>query len=163
MDDSQRLKLQEMISVNDTKDHTNEIRALKHSKKIRADVNKIVEHKLRLQKNLNGSSSLDDSSIFEKVKEAAQQDCFFLFQNYTSLFHKCCRGDLDMHILYQFLDVLETVEEGEVDQHEASYTIGLLLKKLYVDKKLEELTPVIKKMPQQLISWAEYAIQNKLI
>lgn len=163
MDDSQRLKLQEMISVNDTKDHTNEIRALKHSKKIRADVNKIVEHKLRLQKNLNGSSSLDDSSIFEKVKEASQQDCFFLFQNYTSLFHKCCRDDLDMNILYQFLDVLETVEEGETDQHEASYTIGLLLKKLYVDKKLEELAPVTKKTPQQNISWAEYARQNKLI
>lgn len=68
-----------------------------------------------------------------------------------------------MNILYQFLDVLETVEEGEVDQHEASYTIGLLLKKIYVDKKLEELAPVTKKTPQQNISWAEYARQNKLI
>jgi hypothetical protein len=153
MDDSQRLKLQEMIQVNDTKNHTNEIRQLKHSKKIRADVIKIQEAKRQFRLDPQHST----------LSDAVQNDCFFLFQHYTTLFHKLCRDDLDIDILYQFLDVLETIENGETDQHEASYTIGLLLKKLYIDKKLEELAPVKKTEPQQNISWKEYARKNKLI
>ena len=37
-----------------------------------------------------------------------------------------------------FLDVLESIENGTHDQHEASYEIGVLLKKIYIDKKLED-------------------------
>jgi len=38
MNDSQRIKLQEMIDVNDTINHTEEIRQLNHSSLIRKDV-----------------------------------------------------------------------------------------------------------------------------
>jgi hypothetical protein len=43
-----------------------------------------------------------------------------------------------MQILYQFLDVLKQIEDGLVDQHEGSFMVGTLLKKIYVDSALKK-------------------------
>ena len=40
-----------------------------------------------------------------------------------------------MKILFQFIDVLNKIEDGKMDQHEGSYEVGLLLKKIYVVKQ----------------------------
>jgi hypothetical protein len=62
---------------------------------------------------------------------------------------------LDIHILFTFLDVLKEIEEGHLDQHEASYKIGMLLKQMYIDPKLEEIKePTYIK--GQSISWQEF-------
>ena len=37
----------------------------------------------------------------------------------------------------QFLNVLERIEKGELDQHEGSFIVGTLLKELYVDSALK--------------------------
>ena len=42
-----------------------------------------------------------------------------------------------MKIMYKFLDALVSIENGSRNQHEASYEIGMLLKELYVDKKID--------------------------
>ncbi|ADX05906.1 hypothetical protein 162322466 [Organic Lake phycodnavirus 1] len=152
MDDSQRLKLQEMIHTNQTSDNTEEIRTLKHSKQIRSDVMKIQQMKHKMK-----------TTHFKTLDNALQKECFFLFKNYTIIYNKLLKNDLDIKILYQFLDVLESVENGENDQHEASYTIGMLLKKIYVDKKLEEITPSRKLSSETNISWKEYYANKKLI
>ena len=47
------------------------------------------------------------------------------------------KNEINMKIMYRFLDVLSTIENGEKDQHEASYEIGMLLKQLYIDKKID--------------------------
>ena len=47
------------------------------------------------------------------------------------------RDQIDLKIMYQFLDVLESIEVGKRNQHEASYEIGMLLKRLYIDKKID--------------------------
>jgi|TARA_B110000259_G_C13670886_1_gene264276 hypothetical protein len=75
--------------------------------------------------------------------------------NYTLIYNKLLKNDLDIKILYKFLDVLETIENGTSDQHEASYEIGLLLKKIYVDKKLED-APNNFVSPTKNISWKKY-------
>jgi hypothetical protein len=149
MDASQRLKLQEMIHANQTTNHTDEIRALKHSKNIREDVLKIQRMKSKMK-----------TTHFKTLDAALQKDCAFLYQHYALIYNKLLKNDLDIKILYQFLDVLETVEQGENDQHEASYTIGMLLKKLYIDKTLEELAPCLTDKKE--ISWKDY-YQSKLI
>ena len=41
MDDTQRIKLHELISQNDVQGNTERIKTIKHSELIRADVNKI--------------------------------------------------------------------------------------------------------------------------
>jgi len=144
MDDSQRIKLQEMIDVNNTVNHTEEIRQLKHSKLIREDVIKIQNTKRKLK-----------TTHFKTLDNELQKECFFLFMNYTLIYNKLLKNDLDIKILYKFLDVLETIENGTSDQHEASYEIGLLLKKIYVDKKLED-APNNFVSPTKNISWKKY-------
>ena len=47
MDDKQRLNLQEMIKQFDADDNTSKIRQLKHSRRIRDDVEKFVNLKKR--------------------------------------------------------------------------------------------------------------------
>jgi hypothetical protein len=66
------------------------------------------------------------------------------------------KNDLDVTILYTFLDVLESIENGNRDQHEASYEIGTLLKKIYIDKKIEDAPQTNFISPVENISWKEY-------
>ena len=64
-----------------------------------------------------------------------------------------------MKIMYRFLDVLATIENGEKNQHEASYEIGMLLKELYVDKKIDlqkEQTRQDKKIKPKKLTYEEY-------
>lgn len=146
MNNEQKLKLNEMINQNNTMDNTEEIKKLRHSKKIREDINKLV---------LLKKQEVDK----KKVDIRAQSECFFLFKNYTIIYNKLLKDDLDLNIMFTFLDVLETVEKGECDQHEASYKIGLLLKQIYIDKKIntdieEKGTGNIR--PVNDITWNEY-------
>ena len=76
---------------------------------------------------------------------------------------------IDLKILFQFLEVLGKIEDGELDQHTGSFEVGLLLKKIYVDsalRKAEKLntdTGVVEpeyKRPQVEISWKQYKAIN---
>jgi hypothetical protein len=145
MNDSQRIKLQEMIDVNDTINHTEEIRQLNHSSLIRKDVVKIQQTKRKLK-----------TTHYKTLDNVLQSECFFLFQNYTLIYNKLLKNDLDVTILYTFLDVLENIENGNRDQHEASYEIGTLLKKIYIDKKIEDAPQTNFISPVENISWKEY-------
>ena len=61
------------------------------------------------------------------------------------------------------MKTLKQIENEEVDQHEASYAVGVLLKEMYIDsamRKAEHLdqkngVPEIKK-PTVNISWSTY-------
>jgi len=145
MDDTQRIKLQQMIDANNTINHTEEIRNLKHSKLIRDDVIKIQNTKRKLKTN-----------HFKTLDNELQKDCFFLFKNYTLIYNKLLKNDLDIKILYKFLDALESIENGTRDQHEASYEIGLLLKQIYIDKKIDDAPQNNFVSPKNDISWKTY-------
>jgi hypothetical protein len=64
------------------------------------------------------------------------------------------------------LDVLKKIEIGELDQHEAAFQVGTLLKKLYIDsalKKAEKLDAQnqlsVNEEPTKLalqINWKQY-------
>ena len=45
---------------------------------------------------------------------------------------------MDRGILDQFLVVLESIENGDDDQHSGALKVGKLLKKLYIDSALRE-------------------------
>ena len=64
--------------------------------------------------------------------------CSFLFTNYTDLYNRLRKNELNLDILGHFLVVLRRVEAGEVDQHEASVQIGTILKELYIDSALKK-------------------------
>jgi hypothetical protein len=157
MDDNQRLHLQKMIAVNNVEDQTGLIRELKHSQVLRENVNNLIMLKAK---------HLDDS---DALNLEAMTECNFLFTYYTDLYNKIRKDEIDLKILFQFIDVLKKIEDGQLDQHEGSYEVGLLLKKIYVDsalrkaEKLNAATGVTEpeyKGPQVEISWKQFKILN---
>jgi len=99
--------------------------------------------------------------------------CSFLFNNYTDIFNKLKKDEIDLGILSKLLFVLKLIETGKLDQHEGSYEVGKLLKQIYVDSALRKAEHLDKqhekhetreknsKKPKNLpppknISWDQY-------
>jgi len=154
MDELSRLKLKDLVSEYKPEETTEKIRKLKHSLKIKKDVEEIILTK-RKYKNLK--------------KETLQQMCrtraSFLFKNYTNIFNKLVKGEINLEILGRLIMVLQKIEEGECDQHEASVIVGNILKELFVDsairkeekrEKRERKKKKDNKRKKKNISWLEY-------
>jgi len=164
MDESQRLQLKSMIAANNTTDQTELIRKLKHSPQIREEIDKL----LIICNNYNGHANRDELIYAEGVRE-----CYFLFTFYSDIFNKVRKDEINLNLLRQFLDVLERIEKGEIDQHEGSFLVGSLLKDIYVDsalKRAEKMdeqyqgeNPVPQKpaTPVLEISWKQFKQAQK--
>jgi hypothetical protein len=126
MDDKTRLQLQDMIKANNSEDQTTLIRELKHSDIFKQNIATLLNLK---KKYANDQEGLHMECMIE---------CSFLFNYYTDLYNKIRKDEIDMDILYQFLNVLKQIEDGLVDQHEGSFMVGTLLKKIYVDSALKK-------------------------
>jgi len=154
MDPNDRLNLQRMIKENDVEETTDLIRNVKHSRQIRENV-KMLE-KLRID---NAQLAKDNPSEFDDM---CIYYCGFLFNHYTDIYNKVKKDEVDMDILEQFLNVLGRIEDGAIDQHEGSFEVGKLLKRLYVDSalrkadKLEETNKPEAKKESRDISWHEW-------
>ena len=151
-----KLQLQEMIKTNDVEDKTDLIRATKHSKLIREQV--------KLLEQLKQEHSQLYKNNFKEFDTLTVDKCSFLFQNYTDIYNKVLKNEINLDILNKFLDALELIENGEVDQHEASVKVGTYLKELYVDsalKKTEKMDAENSNKDDEKkefieISWSEY-------
>jgi len=129
-------------------DQTQNIRNLKHSVLIRNDIGKLLE----IMKETNDPSEIHIEAMME---------CNFIFTYYTDIYNKIRKSEIDITILYQFLDVLAKIENGEVDQHEGSFEVGTLLKKLYVDSALKKAAKLEVKEEKEVkeiknIGWKKY-------
>jgi len=156
MDNNERLQLQNMIKANNVEDQTGLIRELKHSTLLRSDINDLLLLKSKYRNDQNA------------IINEAMTDCNFLFTYYTDIFNKVRKDEIDLEILFTFLDVLKQIEDGELDQHEGSFEVGKLLKKLYIDSALrkadkineehEKLNPIEPVVEPINISWKQYKI-----
>lgn len=152
MDSKQRLQLQNMIKVNGTEDYTEIIREIKHSEILRNDVNELIS----IKQKYNGDN--------EKIHMEGVNECNFLFTYYTDLYNKLRKDELDVSILYKLLDVLKKIEDGELDQHNGSFTVGTILKELYIDSAIkkadklngENLENQEKSKPIREINWNQF-------
>jgi len=142
MDDIQRSKLNEMIQENNVQDNTMSIREKKHSTPIKEDLKKIL---LIIQQIGYGDYNLLD--------QACSPHCQFLIVNYEYIYKKLLKNQINLNILSQFINCLESIENGVKSQHEASYEIGMLLKQMYIDPKIYEEP---NKREGHKISWKEY-------
>ena len=124
----QRLHLQKLMTENNIEDNTNNIKNTKHSELIKTDVNHLLYIK-------NKHKDLEKNNP-EEFDNICINECSFLFNNYTDIFNKIKKDIIDIKILNFFLKTLKKIEDGEIDQHEGSYLIGELLKKIYVDSAL---------------------------
>jgi hypothetical protein len=92
---------------------------------------------------------------WKEVESDCIREASFLYKNYTTLFNRLLRDRLDIQILFTFLGVLKEIEDGKLDQHEASYKIGMLLKQMYIDPILEELKEPVH-LQGKSISWQQF-------
>ena len=157
MDEKQRLQLQNMIKANNVEDQTDLIRNLKHSQVLRNEINNMIMIKAKYRG--------DD----EKIAQECMNESNFLFTYYTEIFNKVKKDEIDINMLYKFLDILKKIEDGQLDQHEGSFQVGTILKEIYVDsalKKAEKLDAanetekVETKKANVNISWKQFKKMN---
>ena len=94
-----------------------------------------------------------------------QKQCQFLYTNYFNLFNRLLKKELDLSILWKLILYLKKIEDGDIDQHEASVAVGEILKKLYIDSAIRKQKKIeakdAKKTKKNMrkakkISWEDY-------
>ena len=150
----ERLNLKKLISNSDCEDNTEYIKKIKHSSLIANDIN--LMEKLKKE-----NSSLKDINL-EEYLEIFRIKCNFLYKNYTDIFNRILKDELDLNIMSKLLFVLKMIEDGKVDQHEGSVHVGKILKELYIDSALKQGSNLELKNPKiepnsgKNVSWKEY-------
>ena len=124
-----RLNLKRLVDNSECENNTENIRKLKHSLPINEDIKKMLKYKIN-----NDSLKQSDPEAF---LEGCKIECSFLFNNYTDIFNKILKDELDMTIMKKLVIILKLIEDEKVDQHEGSVMVGKILKELYVDSALK--------------------------
>jgi hypothetical protein len=159
MNSMDRLQLEKMINANDASDNTSQIRELRHSMLIHADVATLL--------NLKHDYARLAKTNPEQFDMMCVKRCAFLFNTYTDIYNKVKKDEIDLTILGQLLGVLKMIEDGKVGQHEASVEVGTLLKQIYIDSALKKSDKLDKQHsgsssasaslpPPKKISWKQY-------
>lgn len=161
MDNNERIQLDKMLKANNTQDYTNEIREKKHSLPLKNDVKKMIVIKEKYKRLKDTNKNQYDIIL--------KSQCEFLYENYTDIFNRIKNDEIDLSILWKFLEVLEKIETGELDQHDGSYAIGTLLKQIYIDSSIRKGEKLDKKNAKKIkskinnekkLSWNEYKNLN---
>jgi cell division protein YceG involved in septum cleavage len=167
MDSEQRIQLQKLVEANGTEDHTEVIRRVKHSSQIYVDVTTMIKLKRDYGRLAKSNPKQFDAICVSR--------CEFLFKFYTDLFNRLKTGEIDLNLLFKMIQILRDIEDGKLDQHEGSFEVGKILKKIYVDsalKRAENLdaeqdakdkraaTKAVKNtrpaIPEKKMSWADF-------
>tara|TARA_B110000483_G_scaffold13455_2_gene15260 strand:+ start:385 stop:861 length:477 start_codon:yes stop_codon:yes gene_type:complete len=155
MNNSESLQLKKMINENNVNDYTNDIRDKKHSDLIRNDVTKMIELKRKYFRLAQGNPTMFNNILTRNIG--------FLFKNYTDIFNKVKKDEINLETLWDLLNILKQIEDGKIDQHLASFQVGKLLKKIYIDgvilrENKNSKNQKIKKKPvkNKKLSWEEY-------
>ena len=158
MDNQQRLQLNKMIKANDVEDVTESIREKKHSMLIKEDIDAML-----ILKHQWAAESLSNPESFDSMLE---KRCNFLFTNYTDIFNRLKKDELNLEIMANFITILKRIEDGDIDQHEGAFTVVKLLKDIYIDSALQrskhlyeqhgENTEIEERTPSKTLSWKDY-------
>ena len=138
MNQKQKQALDDMIQAYETVDTTSIIRDTKHSSLIKKDLNTFEKYKMVLNE--------------QELKNA----CSFLWKNYPDIFTRLYTDSMDMNIMSKFIYLLSQIEDGTIDQHTASYQVGMILKKIYIEPKIESTY----KQAKNNISWKEFKAEH---
>ena len=92
--------------------------------------------------------------------------CSFIFNNYTDIFNKVKKNEMNLQILLKLIEVLKNIEEGLIDQHTGAFEVGKILKAMYIDSALLKAEKIDKKTGEKIenintviakkISWKEF-------
>ena len=127
MNKTESIDLKNLVKEYKYESTTEKIRELKHSKTIREDITKMIELKKKYPRLNN-----------KNLRNMVEKQCSFLYKNYTNIFNKIYKDNIDLNLFNKFLLVLEKIEEGKCDQHQASFEVGKVLKEIYIDSAMRE-------------------------
>jgi hypothetical protein len=127
MNKEDKLNLKKIVNNYNPIETTEKIRDLKHSEKIRENVTTYLELKNKYKRLSK-----------DQFTNIVQKKCYFLYENYTNIFNKLIKDELNLTILNKFLFILHKIEKGDIDQHEGSVMVGNILKELYIDSALRK-------------------------
>jgi hypothetical protein len=145
-----------MNETTNYQDNTEYIRKIKHSVKIRDDIRNLD----RFKKNNIELKESNPDVYLEKCKE----ECIFLFNNYTDIFNRLVKNEINMSIMTELLTILKMIEDENIDQNDGSILIGKILKNLYLDSALKHgenldkqySKPINENVKSKTVSWKEY-------
>ena len=134
IDQKMTRQLDNLISDTNIEQTTDKIRELKHSNDIRDCVNEMIKIKK------------DYSRLpYQRIEDIAKSRCPFLLVHYRDIFFKVLKNEIDVSLLFTFINILEKIEAGILNQHEASFQVGTILKKIYIDSTLKRNDKIDKK------------------
>jgi len=145
----------------DYQDNTEYLREVKRSGILRDEVIKME----RLKREYKG----DRKS--QEFTDLCQQECSFLFTNYTMIFNKMLKDVLDLKLMFYAIDTLRRIEDGEINQDEGSVRMGKLFADMYLDSAkregdlLDEQYNKDKQPPVEgkALSWKQFKIRSKSV
>jgi hypothetical protein len=120
--------MKSLMDSDDYVNNTERIRELKHSELILEDIGKLC----RIKKDHFHMRMVEE----EKYNHLCATSAPFLFSNYTDIFRKVLKDELDMKLMVDFIGILKQIEEGQLDQYDASVKVGTILRDLYVDSAI---------------------------
>jgi hypothetical protein len=156
LSDDERINLKKLMNEMDYVDNTETIRRLKHSTKIRENIRKMTQLK-------NDFAEIRMNSP-EQFFNIVQTECEFLYNNYTDIFRRLMKDEIDTTIMGKLLIVLKLIEDGQIDQQDGSVRIGRLLKELYLDSAVKRADALDKQHSKEKesvndgkqISWSKF-------
>lgn len=124
--DSMRQQLDNLMRDEDIVHSTERIRELKHSSKIRGDLERLMA--------LRREHTRATPEVFRRMALAR---CPFMHEHYCDVLFKLIKNEVDVNLIMRFVDLLAAIETGQLNQHEASFQVGTILKKIYIDSVLK--------------------------
>ena len=124
----QGLDMKALMESDDYVNNTDRIRELKHSEKILEDIGKLCE----IRKKHPNMRMMDEQGYNELCRNTTP----FLYNRYTDIFNKVVKDELNMEMMVRFIFILKQIEEGVIDQYDASVKVGTILKEMYVDSAM---------------------------
>jgi hypothetical protein len=157
----QGLDMKALMESDDYVNNTERIRELKHSERILEDIGKLCE----IRKKNPNLRMLDEM----KYNELCQTTVPFLYNYYTDIFNKVIKEELNMEMMVRFIFILKQIEDGIIDQYDASVKVGTILKDMYVDSAMRRGENLDKQHQAEAptfvepvkMSWSEFKTKNK--
>ena len=157
---TQGLNMKALMESDDYVNNTERIREVKHSENILADIGKLCEVK-KTHPHMRMMAE-------DKYNVLCQATAPFLFNNYTDIFNKVIKDELNMEMMVKFIFILKQIEEGVVDQYDASVKVGTILKDMYVDSAMRRGDNLDKEHASDApvfvepvkVSWKDYKLKK---
>ena len=106
----------------------------------------------------------------DQFDRMCSSQCNFLFTNYTDIFNRIKKDELNLNMLMKFIHILKKIEDEEIDQHTGAFEVGKILKEMYIDSALVKAEKIDKKTGKKTapskpsvvkkISWKDYKEMN---